>query len=160
MRKLKQRHRHDPANGVFGDCYRTAIACLLDRETPEDVPHWYEDGGSMEANLRLERWLWEQGLVLYQLGFRVPEGETDLEARDNLIRSVSESNPGEPWMLAGTSSIGSPHVVICQDGQIVWDPSQRDTGIVGPLEEADGNPPQYAVEFLAGRRALPLEPEA
>ena len=30
MTPQNQLHKHDPANGVYGDCGRTAIACLLD----------------------------------------------------------------------------------------------------------------------------------
>jgi hypothetical protein len=38
MTPHKQRFRHDPANGIYGDCWRTAIACLLDIQ-PEEIPH-------------------------------------------------------------------------------------------------------------------------
>jgi len=30
---------HNPESGIFGDCQRTAIACLLDKH-PSDVPHF------------------------------------------------------------------------------------------------------------------------
>lgn len=34
IKKQKQAFKHDPANGIYGDCYRTGIACILgiDRE--------------------------------------------------------------------------------------------------------------------------------
>lgn len=38
MKPVRQLYRHDPANGVYGDCWRACIASVL--ELPiEDVPH-------------------------------------------------------------------------------------------------------------------------
>ena len=65
MKFHKQLYRHDPENGVWGDCYRTAWACLLDLE-PEDVPHFCEgftDDGA--ATAKLDAWLRERGLCRY-----------------------------------------------------------------------------------------------
>ena len=39
MKFYKQLHKHDPDNGVWGDCHRTAIGCLLDIE-PELIPNF------------------------------------------------------------------------------------------------------------------------
>lgn len=32
MKYNKQLFRHHPEQGIFGDCHRTAIACMLDLE--------------------------------------------------------------------------------------------------------------------------------
>lgn len=38
MQYHKQLNKRDPENGVFGDCYRTAVACILDKH-PSEVIH-------------------------------------------------------------------------------------------------------------------------
>lgn len=43
MKFHKQRFLSDKANGIFVDCMRTAIACILDLEM-DDVPHFLEGG--------------------------------------------------------------------------------------------------------------------
>ncbi len=55
-----------------------------------------------------------------------------------VIRDVSAFNPGIYFMLMGTN-----HVVICCDGEIVHDPSPHNSGIIGPSN--NGN---FFVEFL------------
>ena len=39
MIRRRQLFRHEPHNVIYGDCHRTAIACLLDME-PWQVPHF------------------------------------------------------------------------------------------------------------------------
>jgi hypothetical protein len=43
MTPYKQLVKHDPFNGQYGDCARTAIACLLNMH-PSEVEHFLEDG--------------------------------------------------------------------------------------------------------------------
>ncbi len=38
MKNLKQIVKHDPDNDQYGDCYRSAIACILDYDSVEEVP--------------------------------------------------------------------------------------------------------------------------
>ena len=57
MTPQKQMFLHDPDNGVWGDCQRTAIACILDRDV-EDVPHFFHDGcDGKTADKRIDDWL-------------------------------------------------------------------------------------------------------
>ena len=42
MSDLTQLHT-DLGGPVLGDCWRTAIACLLDLDDPTEVPHFIED---------------------------------------------------------------------------------------------------------------------
>ena len=44
MTPYKQLNHHDPDNGIIGDCYRTAIACLLDLP-PDALPNYCEGPG-------------------------------------------------------------------------------------------------------------------
>jgi len=41
MRPQKQKFAHKPDEGVFGDCFRTALAAILDLDR-DDVPHFNE----------------------------------------------------------------------------------------------------------------------
>ena len=36
---MKQKYKHDPDNGIFGDCYRTCLAYILGLDR-DDVPHY------------------------------------------------------------------------------------------------------------------------
>ena len=55
---------HD-ADGNPGDCYRTAIACLLDLE-PESVPHFVAAGEGKWWDATQE-WVKARGLTTYPL---------------------------------------------------------------------------------------------
>ncbi len=52
MIPLMQRNHHDPANGIYGDCHRAAIASLL--ELPmDDVPHFCDADSDCVSSPRL-----------------------------------------------------------------------------------------------------------
>lgn len=135
MKKQKQLFRHRPNEGIYGDCFRTAIAAALDLDAV-DVPHFMdgtvgkgEAPGSHEA---AARFLNERGIMLINVLF---PGIIPLE---DLLTTVMNSNPTSPgivFMLGGESRSGVNHVVLCCDGEIVCDPSQTDSGIVGPCDD-------------------------
>lgn len=123
----KQKFRHDPANGVYGDCYRTAVACCLglDRDA---VPHVYHDGcDGEEGERRMTTFLRSVGVVkidiLYQGGISV------------ILPAVGHMNPGVYHLLCGKSRNGVGHCVVCRDGKIVHDPALDDSGIVAPADD-------------------------
>jgi hypothetical protein len=124
----KQLFRHKPDEGQIGDCWRTCLACLLDKR-PEEVPHLYEDCWTdyQEGARKTAAYLATQGLAsvecVYQAGLA------------DVLRSVGGTNPGLHYILNGTSRAGCGHSVICCDDAIVWDPSLDDNGIVGPMED-------------------------
>lgn len=142
MIRQKQTLRHDPDNGVIGDCYRTAIACLLEVE-PTEVPHFYEDLG-VERDLTPDeyqapvRWLREMGFDLIEAYF---DGD-DIEV-DDILAHQAVVNPGRYYILSGKSRNQVNHVVICRDDGIVWDPALDDSGIIGPQ-----NSGYYCVQWL------------
>lgn len=150
MKPSKQLNRHDPENGVWGDCTRTVFACLLDLE-PADVPHFYDKGENVEiADRRIQEWLGSRyGLRLFQFPLSVhPEAENGRQA---VLDTVGSWNRDAYWTLSGKSKRGTNHVVICCGSEIVWDPSLDNTGIVGPVVDGDGetvDPPHYTVAFL------------
>lgn len=137
MTPYKQLNRHDPDKGVIGDCWRTAIACLLDMH-PREVPHFC-DGANFHdvaaATAMLREWLAPLGMGIVELPYT---GELDA-----VLGTISHFNPNTYYLLAGTSRNGTGHVVVVRDGCIVWDPAIDDSGIVGPAESG-----HYWVSFL------------
>jgi hypothetical protein len=126
MTPRKQLYRHNPPE-TYGDGARTCIACLLD-VAPEEVPnfselHWEDKPGWDKAE---SEYLGSKGYARAQFGY-----SCGLEEMLAYMKSV---NPGVYYILLGTSRNGTPHDVICLDDKIVWDPSQDDSGIVGPVE--------------------------
>jgi len=134
MRPQKQLNRHDPANGVYGDCHRTAIACVLDLDAC-DVPHFMDGtsgvGAADDAHDLAEAWLNERGLCTINVLF--PSSLTI----DEIMMTVAHCNPrsNPVFILCGTSKTGCNHSVVCCDGDIVCDPSLNDSGIVGPCDD-------------------------
>jgi hypothetical protein len=137
MTPYKQINKHDPDNGVFGDCYRTCIACLLDR-SPSEVPHFHngELSGS-EVEALTNNWLKKQyGLSIVELPF---PGDS-LEA---VQLNFKERNLGVHYLLSGFSKNACNHVVVCKNGKIVNDPAQDDSSITGPCDDG-----YYWIGFL------------
>lgn len=133
MRQYKQLLAHDPANGVYGDCFRAAIACLLDI-LPESVPHFLEDGNVGEGIPRAQAYLKRKGLRLVEIPF-VVNGEDSINDLESVMLGAKSYMGGIHHMLIGESGNGHNHVVICKDGQIVWDPAMDDAGIIGPADD-------------------------
>ena len=136
MIRRKQLYRHDPANGVYGDCHRTAIPCLLDLE-PIEVPHFGNDYAGPEAFFRREaEWLATQGLCSVSCAYQ--------STLEDLLRAQHHLNQGIYYLLGGKSRTGCGHTVVACGGEIVWDPSLDDAGIIAPFD-SDG---LYWVTFL------------
>lgn len=68
MTPHKQLFRHKPAEGMWGDCARTVIACMLDLE-PEAVPHQQYEVADGEQDRFLNEWLATRGLRLVQVPY-------------------------------------------------------------------------------------------
>lgn len=131
MREQKQAFLHDPANNIWGDCYRTAVACLLD--LPRDsVPHVFHDGcKGPVADKRMNDWLGQRGMTQFVVAL---DGNTPL---DQLLNSMLWANHSDvEYLLCGVSKNGTSHVVVCRGDAIVWDPAIDDSGITGPDPES------------------------
>lgn len=126
MTPHKQLFRHRPDEGVFGDCQRTAIACLLDLD-PSQVPHHHRHLPDGEQRRLLDEWLAPRGLKVVFMAFRCEPAE--------MLAVMKVANPGLFYMLSGTSRTGVNHVVIAQDDRVVHDPSLDDSGIIGPCDD-------------------------
>jgi len=135
MIKHTQRFRHRPEEGIYGDCHRTCIACLLDLE-PEEVPNFGEYYGDSEAFFKAEAvFLSSKGLVSVQIPY-------DCTLKD-LLNIQGGLNPNAFYILGGKSQSGVNHSVIGHGGEIYHDPSITQAGIVEPC--TDG---YYWISFL------------
>ncbi len=125
MTPFKQLIRHNPPEST-GDCYRTSIACLVDRD-PSTVPHfvvdWPEDTQAQLARYHEVRAWLRENLGLDMMMFQPPLNEW-------LPRGLciaSGESPRFPGLL---------HSVVWQldgngPGRLVHDPHPDGTGIVG-----------------------------
>lgn len=138
----KQLYRHRPDDAIWGDCHRTAIASMLNKQTPTDVPH-FGDGGpdSEEFEKRVSEWLLTQNMVQVSIPFT---GKLD-----EVLLTVAKNANGVHYLLGGESKTGVDHTVVCQGEKIVHDPSLDGSGIIGPC--ADGF---YWITFLCHSAAL------
>ncbi|MGR1580694.1 hypothetical protein ACSSNL_04435 [Thalassobius sp. S69A] len=114
----KQALRHDPENGVHGDCLRTAVAMLMGLNA-RDLPH-FADVGVSDHVAPLREYLAAQGHGLMQ--FIYPP-ETEIKT---ILHTLAYLSPGVPFMLSGKSPRGDwGHAVVAIDGQIA-DPATGD----------------------------------
>ncbi len=127
----KQLFRHDPANEIFGDCWRTCIACILNLE-PWKVPHFYQNwlmGKFPEAPIENCRsWLKSQGYGLASMQF---DGRDPIE---ELLANMAMLSPGVHYILDGSSARGIAHSIVCKDDELIWDPHPSNTMLAGPLK--------------------------
>lgn len=118
--KQAQAFRHDPDNGVFGDCDRTAWAIVLGMHR-DDLPNWATVDPRTETNVEFER---RPNVVPARYGVRPIHmaflGETPL---DDVLSTMMVTNSGIPFILGGTSKNGCGHSVVAIDGEIFCDPS-------------------------------------
>lgn len=135
MIPVKQRNRHDPANGIYGDCHRAAVASLLELSLDE-VPHFCDANSELpDAEPLMERerkWLASRGLTNINV---IYPGETPL---DDVLTTIDATTPGIMFILGGTSTTGCGHSVVAGCGKILHDPSLTKTGdhsIVGPMRD-------------------------
>lgn len=126
MRPVKQLNRHDPANGIYGDCHRAAIAAVLEM-APADVPHFMDGtpgkGDAPEAHELVRAWLLERGI--YPIN----------SSLEDVLNTLGVVNPHTYCLLGGQSRTGCNHTVVVKGDEIVCDPSQTDAGIIGPCDD-------------------------
>lgn len=129
-----QRIKHDPKNGQWGDCYQTAIACLLDMD-PEDVPHFMH-GDSENAYKKTSEWLRGRGYNR----FTMPYFTYNIQL---ILDIMKVNNENIYYFIQGKSSVGANHIFIGLNDKIVHDPSGRNETPYGPCDEG-----YYWVEVL------------
>lgn len=137
-----QLYRHEPSNDIPGDCYRTAIGCLLNMP-PHKVPHfalqsWMGEFTSGDA--AAQHWLKGLGWQLATIFFA---GASDV------YEAMRQLNPCVTYLLSGKSPRGNwSHVVIFQGGDFRWDPAPFSAKGYGRLDGPCPENGMYQIEFL------------
>lgn len=145
MKPQKQLNRHDPKNGIYDDCHRTAIACVLDMDA-NDVPHFMDGRDAGASHEAAEAWLNERGITQINVLF----GDTSsLEDVLTSIKNYNATSGPHVFILGGRSRNDVNHSVVCCDGEIVCDPSIDNSGIVGPCDDG-----YWWVTFFGSLRAV------
>lgn len=113
--RLRQKNHHRPEDGLIGDCYRTAIACLLGAPTPTYVPHFVEQTMHVEVDPGWEQrklaraWLREMGLDMMTVTLDFAQ------------------EAGRPYVVTVQSRRGAyHHAVVGCGSDILHDPSGAD----------------------------------
>ena len=144
MTPIKQRRRHNPDEGIYGDCARAAFASIL--EIPyDDVPDFTFEGKQYEE---IRSWLRRFGYDVCRFYF------LGSEPLDTIQERMQSWNPNIYYLLSGSSSLGVGHVVVCLNGEIVHDPSLDNTGIVGPLKDVNNDEISYVIEFIVAPKTV------
>lgn len=127
MQYHKQLNKHDPKNGIYGDCYRTAIACILDKN-PTDVPHVFDLDDLGLQNKMMREFLDGLGLRLLNIAY-------SLDSISDVLK-VGENNIGEMhWILCGMSEREINHCVVCFGGTMIHDPHPSGSFLTGPSDD-------------------------
>lgn len=132
MTPFNQLVKHDPINGLYGDCLRTAFACLLD-VPPQGIPNWAADFADKPADemwSTIKEWLYFN----HNAGYFIIGYPGDLP-RNEILASVGNNNPGVNYLLIGASPGGTGHVVVCCDDAVVHDPSWTKAGVTQPMDD-------------------------
>lgn len=126
MRFIKQMFQHAPEEGIYGDCFRTAVACVVECD-PADLPHEHRAMSGDDQGAAIDAWLQARGVIRIGIPF---VAEDVAEA----LRTCAAWSKGLPYLFVGRSRNDANHVVIGLGDAIAHDPSQNDSGIVGPTD--------------------------
>lgn len=139
MQYHKQRFFHMPSEGMVGDCYRTALGCLLDL-APEQVPHFignhfnFATGEAPPGSVdkAMKEWLATQGYSVFTVAFTAALGD--------VLAAMMQWNPDTYYLVSGKSPREVNHVVIAYNDAIVWDPARPRPGesteaLIGPCSD-------------------------
>jgi len=133
--------------GSDGDCFRTALACLLDVERLEDVPHFFDGKSEATEEEKAANWAAVREWLLVNKGLFMVTIPYSSQLVD-LLDCMKLQNPGVYYLLSGHSGVDN-HVVVCFEDQVVHDPCGYPAGkdcLVGPC--SDGF---YWVKFFLPR---------
>ena len=132
MKKHIQRFRHLPEEGLYGDCHRTAIACLLDLE-PEQVPHFGEIGALAEQRGEDYDWRADVERYLNTQGYTQMDYCMMPDNLDNFFLMMEDRAPKVYYLMGGESPRGTNHTIVCCGGGFYHDPHPDGGFIVAPM---------------------------
>jgi hypothetical protein len=138
MIPYKQSILHDPANGQFGDCWRTCLGSLLHID-PITIPHFGEKGEQWFTST--QAWLAKRGMAFFELPYL--EIFPHIEVK-GVYHILTGSSPRDPEVR---------HSVVALDGEVAHDPHPDGSGLAGEKHT------WYMGLLVAMNRALPGLPE-
>ena len=119
---------HRPKEGIQGDCYRTAIACVLGIDRDE-VPHSHEDQTGEENAAFMDAWLRPRGLRR----IFIPVLGDDFKVVAN---EIYPRGGGLPLIVTGRGPRRVNHVVVVHGVDDFWCPTlgrvAAEQALVGP----------------------------
>lgn len=126
--------KHDPANGVNGNCQQTVFACLLGLDIA-DVPHFGEglDFSNREHDIVFHN-RYQEFLDIYDLREFTVAYNSEVMSLDDVLRCTSTNNPNIPLIIGVQARPGVNHSVIAYNGKIVHDPLGKVLDTYGPLD--------------------------
>lgn len=143
LKKQHQLYRNELHNDIYGDCYRTAFACLLGLDAHK-VPHWNQlrlQGRIADADKARDEWLAERGLAVATI-FLNSWGE-DMQDFQHAV------NRHAVYLFSGKSPRGNwSHVTIAKGGSIIWDPAPKGCYGWGTLDGPCVENGCYEIEYL------------
>ena len=155
MKRYQQLIRHDPDNGQWGDCWRTAIACILEIP-PENVPHFSDkDNNFVQAMTHTQQWLKESGLGMIMFYIDINSDEPDpvrrlFEIYQNGCTIGMQDGPA--FVVWGISERGIGHVVVADRNGFRHDPMHApdDTSeiLLHPICDTENDELKYMVGHI------------
>jgi hypothetical protein len=113
MKRLIQTRLHESDTDIkkFGNCFPTVLACLMDKNSPEDViqiqEHYNDEDG------------WMDKLIIY------------LESEGyELIAIQNHLFDDEFYLVTGQTERGTCHIVIYKNGELFHDPHPSGKGLI------------------------------
>jgi hypothetical protein len=132
VKRLTQLHTEQD-DGILGDCWRTAIACLLDCESPLEVPHFidlYPDETTTES--------WNEAVKFvrgYKAGFTLGRFRSEHKELDLDYLIAGGKSPRGDWEHCVI--INAKTYVDQNNYEIVWDVHPSRTGLDSALHSLE-----------------------
>lgn len=133
MIEQKQLHLHKPDEGSYGDCWRTCLACILDKP-PEAIPHYYATfwmDGTNISNLVHNA----TNNFFLEAGWGVRFVEYPIECDYEQLRTYIDHYFKDMYVIVGCNSKNGGHSVIMKGYDYIWDPAIDNSGCVGPMDD-------------------------
>lgn len=124
MNKVNQRIKHDPENGIYGDCMRASIASLLELQY-EEVPHFYTVDSTEVFDKNIRKFLKSKGFALLTVW------PVDFKNESHAVHGQT----GIHHIISGNTIRGTYHATVGLDGVVVHDPHESKDGLIDDDEK-------------------------
>ncbi len=132
---------HTQSNLDPGNCWQTAVACLLDLE-PEDLPDQVVHDQRKEVQPDGSvKWVGPRYMPVLNTYLRVHHGLAYVEVHypQEIYTALQVREPGLHFMIGRTvrsAENGAKHVVIGKHGELHWDPHPSRAGLTEDVSYA------------------------